>query len=125
MFGSGHLQGRLVVEPELVSSVLSELAALIEPSAFAAKYQLKEGTPRSYSPWATATTRGDCKAIWEELKPSVGMDHPARYALVEIVNLHDPAIIFEAIHRFCLMYRPTFCSSWRTRSHRIFSLSAA
>jgi len=39
------------------------------------------------------------KAIWEELKPQVGPDHPARYALVEIENLHDPAIQFEAIHR--------------------------
>ncbi len=100
MFGSGHLQGRLVAEPELVSSVLSELAALIEPSAFAATYQLKEGTP----PLLFAMGDGNhslatAKAVWEELKPSVGMDHPARYALVEIVNLHDPAITFEAIHR--------------------------
>jgi hypothetical protein len=27
------------------------------------------------------------------------MDHPARYALVELVNLHDPGLEFEAIHR--------------------------
>ena len=27
------------------------------------------------------------------------MDHPARYALVEIENVHDPALEFEPIHR--------------------------
>ena len=27
------------------------------------------------------------------------MDHPSRYALVELVNLHDPSLKFEPIHR--------------------------
>jgi len=39
------------------------------------------------------------KAVWEELKPVVGMDHPARYALVEIENVHDEGLQFEPIHR--------------------------
>jgi len=39
------------------------------------------------------------KAIWEKVKPKVGMDHPARYALVEIENVHDEGLIFEPIHR--------------------------
>jgi hypothetical protein len=39
------------------------------------------------------------KASWEELKPLVGMNHPARYALVEIENIHDQALEFEPIHR--------------------------
>jgi hypothetical protein len=39
------------------------------------------------------------KAIWEQLKPTVGPDHPARYALVEIENIHCPALEFEPIHR--------------------------
>lgn len=39
------------------------------------------------------------KAYWEEIKPNVAADHPARYALVEVVNLHDPSIVFEPIHR--------------------------
>lgn len=45
MFGSGHLQGRLVSEPALVNSVFSGLSALIEPSAYAEKYQLPADTP--------------------------------------------------------------------------------
>ena len=39
------------------------------------------------------------KSIWEEMKPEVGMDHPARYALVEIENIHDSGLEFEPIHR--------------------------
>jgi hypothetical protein len=44
------------------------------------------------------------KAVWDEYKAAHSGDaglekHPARYALAEIVNLHDPAIVFEPIHR--------------------------
>ena len=44
------------------------------------------------------------KAIWEQLKAAAPdraaiMNHPARYALVELVNVHDPGLEFEAIHR--------------------------
>ena len=39
------------------------------------------------------------KAIWEKNKSRVGMDHPARYALVEIENVHDEGLEFEPIHR--------------------------
>jgi hypothetical protein len=33
------------------------------------------------------------------MKPQVGMDHPSRYALVEIENVHDEGLEFEPIHR--------------------------
>jgi hypothetical protein len=44
------------------------------------------------------------KAVWDEYKAAHSgkadiEKHPARYALAEIVNLHDPAIVFEPIHR--------------------------
>ena len=43
------------------------------------------------------------KAYYEQLKaahPDEDLsEHPARYALVEVVNLHSPALQFEAIHR--------------------------
>jgi len=39
------------------------------------------------------------KAIWEKVKATVGMDHPSRYALVEIENVHDEGLDFEPIHR--------------------------
>ncbi|MDR2803865.1 MAG: DUF1015 domain-containing protein [Treponema sp.] len=44
------------------------------------------------------------KAVWDEYKAAHADDeninnHPARYALVEVVNLYDTAIVFEPIHR--------------------------
>jgi len=43
------------------------------------------------------------KAWYEELKETIGEEeaalHPARYALVEIVNIYSPALDFEPIHR--------------------------
>lgn len=43
------------------------------------------------------------KSCWEELKSGLTeeerLTHPARYALVELENIHDAAIEFEPIHR--------------------------
>jgi hypothetical protein len=40
------------------------------------------------------------KGIWDEYKAAHGgAVHPCRYAMVEIVNIYDPAISFEPIHR--------------------------
>ncbi len=39
------------------------------------------------------------KAHWETIKAQARPDHPARYALVEIMNIHDQGLEFEPIHR--------------------------
>ena len=43
------------------------------------------------------------KACWEKLKPTLSKEesiyHPARFALVELENIHSDAITFEPIHR--------------------------
>ena len=39
------------------------------------------------------------KSFWEQIKGTVNSNHPARYAMVEIVNIHDPGLTFEPIHR--------------------------
>ena len=43
------------------------------------------------------------KSYWDEIKQNLSASeqesHPARYALLEVNNLYDPAISFEAIHR--------------------------
>jgi hypothetical protein len=45
------------------------------------------------------------KAAYEELKAARGEEfasgHPSRFALVEVVNVHDPSIEFEPIYRLC------------------------
>lgn len=101
MLESGHLSGLQLQDEEVSSHIFDALAALIYPETFAEKYNL---IPGRYQPLLFAMGDGNhslatAKAIWEQLKPSVGMNHPARYALVEIENIHDPALTFEPIHR--------------------------
>lgn len=40
------------------------------------------------------------KAYWESIKANSAPDHPARYALLELTSLHDPALHVLPIHRF-------------------------
>jgi len=101
MLGSGHLSGIRLNDAAVKNQILTDLEALIEPETFAEKYNLK---PSSYPPLLFAMGDGNhslatAKSIWEEIKPVVGMNHPARYALVEIENVHDPALTFKPIHR--------------------------
>ncbi|MDD6308996.1 MAG: DUF1015 domain-containing protein [Clostridia bacterium] len=50
------------------------------------------------------------KACYEEIKktltPEEAAVHPARYALIELVNLHDTALVFEPIHRVAFGVSP-------------------
>ena len=47
-----------------------------------------------------ATARACWKDVKKTLTPEQRENHPARYALVEIENLHCDGIVFEPIHRF-------------------------
>ena len=90
MLGGGSISGYLVPQAEL-SRVNGALPRLLErcPMLFA----MGDGNHSL----ATA------KEYYNRLKAeNPGADlsrHPARYALCEIVNLHSPALRFEAIHR--------------------------
>lgn len=100
MLGSGHLTGYEIRDAGLAAQMTAALARLADPAVFAAKYGLAADAP----PLLFAMGDGNhslatAKAIWEQIKGQVGMDHPARYALVEVENIHDAGLIFEPIHR--------------------------
>ena len=99
MQGGGHVAG-YAVPRDCADATLHALGALADPQAFAQRYGVPAGTP----PMLFAMGDGNhslatAKAIWDRLKGTVGMDHPCRYALVEVENIHDPALLFEPIHR--------------------------
>jgi hypothetical protein len=98
MLGSGHLRG-FGVSPGLETGVISALRALAKPEVFAGKYGVKDQPVLLFAMGDGNHSLATAKAIWEKIKPVVGMDHPARYALVEIENVHDEALEFEPIHR--------------------------
>jgi len=100
MLDSGHLTGYQVVDPQVEDGIVQALAALADPIAFRRKYAL--GGQESVFLFAMGDgnhSLATAKSIWEKVKPVVGMDHPARYALVEIENVHDAGLQFEPIHR--------------------------
>jgi hypothetical protein len=100
MMDSGHLAGYLVSDAALEAGVVQALEKLADPAAFATNY----GTSSDQGVLLFAMGDGNhslatAKAVWEKMKPQVGPDHPARYALVEIENVHDAGLEFEPIHR--------------------------
>jgi hypothetical protein len=100
MLGSGHLAGFQVIDPRVEAGVIRALEALAEPEGFRRKYGL--GADQSVFIFAMGDgnhSLATAKSIWEKNKGRVGMDHPSRYALVEIENVHDEGLEFEPIHR--------------------------
>lgn len=98
--GGGSLRG-WQLSGAAADAVDAALDALFDPTA------LRE-TSGGAAPVLFAMGDGNhslatAKKCWEELKPSLTPaereNHPARFSLVELVNLHDPAVTFEPIHR--------------------------
>jgi hypothetical protein len=98
MLESGHLAG-YQLNPRLEQQVIAALRELAKPEAFAARYGVRDQPVLLFAMGDGNHSLATAKAIWEKLKPVVGMQHPARYALVEIENVHDEALDFEPIHR--------------------------
>jgi hypothetical protein len=100
MLGSGHLEGYLLDDLNLEAGAIGALEALVRPEAFAAKYGVGVEKPVLLFAMGDGNhSLATAKAIWEKIKSQVGMDHPTRYALVEIENVHDEGLEFEPIHR--------------------------
>lgn len=100
----GHIKGWRVNDQASLTQVGAALAQLAAPARFAEKYQVTGKAPVLYAMGDGNHSFATAKAIWEKLKAEAPdqtmiMDHPARYALVELVNVHDPGLEFEAIHR--------------------------
>lgn len=91
MLGGGHVCGYLI--PEAQQALLAEkLNALFAKNGSALCYAVGDGNHSLAS----------AKARYEELKAKIGdaaKTHPLRYALCEVVNLHDEALEFEPIYR--------------------------
>lgn len=98
MLGGGHLTG-YALTTNLEAQVVEALRVLADPQVFAAKYDVANQPVLLFALGDGNHSLASAKASWEKLKPLVGMNHPARYALVEIENIHDPALEFEPIHR--------------------------
>jgi len=104
MMKSGHIKGYRIDDKNIINSIAEKLTKLAETETFNQKYNIKNQAVLLYAMGDGNHSFATAKAIWEELKENKGtgeeiMSHPARYALVELVNLHDEGLEFEPIHR--------------------------
>lgn len=101
MLGGGSIFGRFLSD-EAKANVSSALDALITPEAMAKRYGDSSLAPLLFAVGDGNHSLATAKTIYEGLKESLGeaaLTHPARYALIEVVNVHDDAMKFEPIYR--------------------------
>ena len=107
MEDGGHISGWLV-QGEAVDAFEARLAAYT--AGLDRKYEGLPGVPMVFAVGDGNHSLATAKACYEELKKShPGEDlscHPARYALVELENIHDEAQVFEPIHRVLMKTEP-------------------
>lgn len=100
MEGGGHIAGWLVSGDavEAFNQRLSRYSETIDQ-----KYVGLAGVPMVFAVGDGNHSLATAKSCYEELKKQNPgqdlLDHPARYALVELENIHDDAQAFEPIHR--------------------------
>ncbi len=111
MKNSGHLRGFTIKEDDAIKKIVTALERLADPDTFRQKYGLdsKSGV-LLYAVGDGNHSLAAAKDFWQQLKVSLSLeeqkDHPARYALVELVNVHDEGLVFEPIHRVLFHIHP-------------------
>lgn len=102
MENGGHIKG-YKLNDEVINKLLEKLEKLADKSYFEKKYNVENKGVLLFAMGDGNHSLATAKANYENLKKNLSeeeyLNHPARYALVELVNLHSPALEFEPIHR--------------------------
>lgn len=102
MENGGSIRGWQVPK-DRAGGVQEALKTLADQEVFEEKYQVAGKGALLFAVGDGNHSLATAKACYENLKavlsPEQAAVHPARYALVELVNIHDPALEFEPIHR--------------------------
>lgn len=114
MMKSGHIKGYAIDTPDLIHQVADALEKLASPDIFTKKYNITDDRHSDVLLYAMGDgnhSLATAKAIWEKIKEDASdvssvMDNKARYALVELVNIHDEGLVFEPIHRLVFDVEP-------------------
>lgn len=102
MENGGHIKG-YKLNNNSMTKVEEGLEALCDKEYFEKKYNVKDKGILLFAMGDGNHSLATAKANYENLKktmtPDEYLNHPSRYALVELVNLHSEALEFEPIHR--------------------------
>ncbi|MGI6777499.1 MAG: DUF1015 domain-containing protein [Acetivibrionales bacterium] len=111
MMKGGHIKGYKIDDKKMISGIVCALEKLADPNSFRERYKVDED--KGVLLFAVGDgnhSLASAKVHWENIKKTLHIDesynHPARYALVEIVNVHDEGISFEPIHRVLFNVNP-------------------
>ena len=109
MENGGHIKGYKLSAAQ-IDAVADALTGLTTDEAMKSKYGVSGVAPLLFAVGDGNHSLATAKSCYEELKknnPGVDLsNHPARYALVELENIHDPAQVFEPIHRVIFKTEP-------------------
>ncbi len=102
MENGGHIKGYKLSE-DVSNEVIDKIEALTDKDYFEKKYNVKDKGILLFAMGDGNHSLATAKANYEKLKETMSeeeyLNSPARYALVELVNLHSEALEFEPIHR--------------------------
>lgn len=94
MLGSGHIKGTFIPDGSAIAeSIVNGLASLKAANSDGLLFLVGDGNH------SLASAKAHWENIREDLSEDERKDHPARFALAEIVNIHDKGLDFEPIHR--------------------------
>ncbi|MCX7923957.1 MAG: DUF1015 domain-containing protein [Clostridia bacterium] len=104
MMSGGHIKGYKIDDEETLTSILNAIRRLADKDVFTSKYGV--GSDKGVLLFAVGDgnhSLASAKGHWENVKRTLIdeeiLHHPARFALVEVVNVHDDGLSFEPIHR--------------------------
>lgn len=111
MLDGGHLSGWFVPEGKETAALIERLNGLTDPETFNKKYGLTgEHAVLPYAVGDGNHSMATAKANWERIKQDLSeeerQDHPARFVLAEVVNIHDDSLEIEGIHRVLFHSHP-------------------
>ncbi len=102
MENGGHIKGYKLSD-EVINGIESGLENLMDKDYFEKKYNVKDNGVLLFAMGDGNHSLATAKVNYENLKKTMSeeeyLNNPARYALVEVVNLHSSALEFEPIHR--------------------------
>lgn len=102
MENGGHIKGYKLSD-EVINGIESGLENLMDKDYFEKKYNVKDKGVLLFAMGDGNHSLATAKVNYENLKKTMSeeeyLNNPARYALVEVVNLHSSALEFEPIHR--------------------------
>lgn len=102
MKDGGHIKGYLL-NNSTMDEIDKKLELLADEDLFEKKYDVKNKGVLLFAMGDGNHSLATAKACYENLKKTMSeeeyLNNPARYALVELVNLHSDALEFEAINR--------------------------